>query len=157
MGSFANTDHKLLLTHENNRESIPRNDPTDPRTDGSTVHRNGSSNPTTKGDRDSNRRMSSKHKGSKDRTNSRSPSEWKSQSFTSGSDGKSMRLPPAPSTKSKPIGRSGLTKSLLEQHDAYVEIDPEDEDQKKQFVHERKRKVRCNLSFNFKAVWKHKP
>ena len=161
-GSFVAPDPQMLITHE--RESMKRSDSTDPRQDAANNNRNssidpnqrnGSSNPnTSKGDNNSigNRGGSMKARGL-----SRTASEFKSQSFTSGSDQRSMRQPPAPSTKTKPNARSGLTKSLLEQHDAYVEIDQEDEDQKKQFVDERKRKVRCNLCYNFKAVWSHLP
>jgi len=80
------------------------------------------------------------------------------QSFGSATDWQSMRQPPAPNTKAKTgVGRSGLTKSLLEQHEAFQEIDPADDDQRRQFVRERERKVRCNLTYNLKAIWTHRP
>lgn len=71
-----------------------------------------------------------------------------------------MRLPPTPSTVLMVKGgdiRAGLTRSLLDQHDAFQAIDEGDEGEKKKFVKDRVGKVRCNLCYNLKSIWSHRP
>ena len=68
-----------------------------------------------------------------------------------------MKQPPIPNVARNKQGLNRLTKSLLEQHEAFQEIDENDETQRLQFIAERERKVSCNWCYNWKKIWRHIP
>ena len=88
-------------------------------------------------------------------------SRYHTESEISASQENATRLlknPPSPKQSPKDDDRlNRLTKSLLEQHEAYQEIDPNDVQQQRDFIRQRERRVKCNLTYNLKAIWTHKP
>ena len=68
---------------------------------------------------------------------------------------KNAKQPPSPSVARK--RDRGLTKSLLDQHAAYHEIDPADKELQKEFIKSREKRVRCNFTYNLISLWSHIP
>ena len=89
---------------------------------------------------------------SHNRTDRKSSHNYLAHSRYSSANDPKMKQPPSPHESRSPAAAAGpgLTKSLLDQHEAYHDIDPNDEEQQHAFIRERERVVKCNWTYNFK-------